>query len=391
MDQWLNNVLVNIILLLLNHLFYWIVFTLILTSYFRIKKERKLFGKKINSYFSEITSTFILTLCFSIIVSIITVMFDLVFTKEIIIVLITITILLTLLRSFSFLSGVYTIGFSFILLLLLPFIFPKIPIFNDMQYTEETFYVHLVVLLTIFLLAETTLVLLPKNQPSFPILQKSKRGKWIGALHLKRALILPFLVYVPTDWLESIFPFLSFNNSEYQLVLFPFMIGFQLRLQSILPTKLRMALAKGLFVLTIILIVLANFSFQTPILSFVAVFIAIIGREIIVLQIRLKDKGQKPMFNPVRDGLKVLAVLPNSPATRIGLSIGETITKVNGIDVRTPQQFYEALQNSGAFFKLYIRDTNNEMRFITSAFYEADHYELGIIFSKEPYDWNRNS
>lgn len=391
MDQWLNNVLVNIILLLLNPLFYWILFTLLLTSHFRVKKERKQFGKKIKGYFSEVKNTILLTLCFGVIISIITIMFDIVFTREIVLVLMTVTILLTIIRSFSFLSAVYTIGFTYIVLLLLPFVLSDLSLVESMKFLQEESFIHLVILLTIFLLAETTLVLIPKKQTTFPSLQKSSRGKWIGALNIKRALVLPFLIYIPTEWLESMFPFIAFSNSEYQLILFPFMIGFQMNVQSILPLYIRMALSKWLLGLTIILIILANFAFQMPILSVIAVFIAIIGREIIILHIRLQDKRQRPMFNPVRDGLKVLAILPNSPANRIGLTIGETITKVNGIDVRTPQQFYEALQNSGAFFKLYIRDTNQEMRFITSAFYEEDHYELGIIFSKDPYGWKENS
>ncbi len=47
--------------------------------------------------------------------------------------------------------------------------------------------------------------------------------------------------------------------------------------------------------------------------------------------------------------------------------------------------FYQALQKSGAFFKLDIIDDAGEVRFVQSAFYEGDHHELGLIFTEKPY------
>jgi len=78
-------------------------------------------------------------------------------------------------------------------------------------------------------------------------------------------------------------------------------------------------------------------------------------------------------------------MIPDSPADRLGILVGETILKVNGVVVTNSTEFYGALQASGAYFKLDVIDENGEVRFINSAFFEEDHYELGIIFAEKPH------
>src|SRR5699024_9155778 len=90
-------------------------------------------------------------------------------------------------------------------------------------------------------------------------------------------------------------------------------------------------------------------------------------------------------FSPLNSGLRVLSVIPNGPADRLGVLTGETIVKVNNTSVSTVDEFYEALQNSGASFKLDVIDDAGEVRFLMSAFYETEHHELGIIFPQSPY------
>lgn len=73
MDKWLNDIMINIIVLLLNPLAYWIIFLILFSSYRRIKEERKLFGKKIKPHFSELKHTILHTVCFGTIISIMTI------------------------------------------------------------------------------------------------------------------------------------------------------------------------------------------------------------------------------------------------------------------------------------------------------------------------------
>jgi S1-C subfamily serine protease len=87
----------------------------------------------------------------------------------------------------------------------------------------------------------------------------------------------------------------------------------------------------------------------------------------------------------MNNGLKVLGVIPGTPADRLGIEVGENIMKVNGQLVNSIDSFYQSLQASGAYFKLDIEDLNGEIRFVQGALYQGDHHELGILFSDTPY------
>src|SRR5699024_6574772 len=134
-----------------------------------------------------------------------------------------------------------------------------------------------------------------------------------------------------------------------------------------------------------IVLCFALISMYYPAVRMVAVAGAILGKELIMLTNSSKNMTKMSVLHPMNDGLTVLTTIPDSPAERLGILIGETISNVNGRAINETNQFYEALQNSGAFFKLEVLDTNGEVRFINSALYDTDHHELGIVFIGEPY------
>ena len=78
-----------------------------------------------------------------------------------------------------------------------------------------------------------------------------------------------------------------------------------------------------------------------------------------------------------------MGIIPYSPAEKMGLEVGEIITKVNGMGVNTEREFYEALQRNRAHCKLEVLDNQNQIRFVQRALFEGEHYELGILFAEE--------
>src|SRR5690625_5739232 len=83
---------------------------------------RRYFGSKIFRFVSEIIETWVVSVIFSIIISSISIVFGFVFTVEMIILLAVISIVLSITGSLSMLSASYTIGLTYILLLVLPFV-----------------------------------------------------------------------------------------------------------------------------------------------------------------------------------------------------------------------------------------------------------------------------
>ena len=48
------------------------------------------------------------------------------------------------------------------------------------------------------------------------------------------------------------------------------------------------------------------------------------------------------IFIQRKNGLRILGIIPGTPAERLDILIGETIIKVNGIKINTEQEFYSA-------------------------------------------------
>gem|GEM_PF-4154193 len=105
---------------------------------------------------------------------------------------------------------------------------------------------------------------------------------------------------------------------------------------------------------------------------------------------RLLVQGQRTLL-PAQEGLTILAVVPESPAARLGFVPGERITQVNGKKVNTIAEYYRALQESPAFTRFQGFDQASEMILRQGPRYEGDHHLYGLIFVPPQADvtWDR--
>src|SRR5699024_3153257 len=131
--------------------------------------------------------------------------------------------------------------------------------------------------------------------------------------------------------------------------------------------------------LGIFILILASASFYYPIFSFIAILIAIIGKELITIKYKVKSKKGEKYYAPLNQGLKVLAIIPNTPAERLNKLVGETIARDN------KKEYNRALQDKSASFKLDVLNKDQEVRFITGSLYEFEDHNLGLVFPGEPY------
>lgn len=386
-EDWSIDYLIGIGTIFLNPLFYWGVLLLILVSLKRVKRERNIFGFKIYPLFSEVKNSWIITLIASVVISSVSLIFGLMMTLETIIILSVITILLTITRSLKLLSAAYTIGITFIVLYSLQYVnvaqIPYIHIRLDMMNTQ---FISLALLAALLLIVESFIVRKKVNRPTYPDTTMSNRGRIIGLHRLKKFAFVPFLILVPTSFLKGFapfFPLFEYGNESISIVLLPFFIGIHFDVKGTLPKNVMSRLSNAIFLLGIIVLLLAVGSLYVELVSIIAIAFALLGRIYIAIRFRRRDERNQLFFRPLNEGIKVLAVIPNGPADRLGIKPGETIYKVNGIVITNNAAFYAALQNSGAFFRLEVLDYADEVRFITSAFYEQDHHELGIVFPNE--------
>ncbi|MBN6206860.1 PDZ domain-containing protein [Ralstonia pickettii] len=392
LETWLLELVKGIGKLFLNPLFYWIIILVTLASYNRIKMERQHFGVKIFVRFTEMKNTWLPAIIVGLMFSIAMIAAGVVFSYGTLLALSVITILLSLNLRFTLLSASYTIGLTYILLLFLPTALGYQNVIEP-EFFAETNFTALTFLLGFVLIIEAVLMRRVKRNQSFPKLVMSDRGIWIGQHRLEKLSVIPMLLIVPGGMIEPFAPYWPLleigENGSYGFILFPFLLGFSHTVRGTLVPIAAKSLSKQIIFLGIIVIIVSAAGLYIDGMSLAALILAILGREFITYRFRVKDKKKNPYFQPHPNGLKVLGVIPGTPAERLEIQTGEVITKVNEQKINSPDMFYEALQGSGAYFKLEVLDDQNEIRFVQSPFYEGDHYRLGLIFMKEPYRLNK--
>lgn len=369
---------------LLNPMFYWMILLFIFTGYKRMKREREDFGRKIYPLFEEGKISWWIPFIASLFLSIVTVVFGLYLNLEIILLLSVIVILWSITGSTAFLSASYTIGVTFLIALVLPFLPIQQSFLNlNFQELKVEYLTTLALLMGLFLFLEGFLLKFTSHT-SFPSKKLSKRGVSVGQQALKKLILVPFFVLLPAAEMPfqlPIFPTFDIGGQAYMLAFIPFVFGYYYPVQSKLPDKAASQLGKPTIILGILVWLIAGFSFYYSIFSIVAIIIGLAGKEWVTFFFKRQDRLQPSIYYPLDKGLKVMAIIPDSPAEKLHIHIGETILKVNGNEVTNGVEFHEALQNSGAFFKLSVLNVDGEIRFVTSPLYEEDHYALGLVFT----------
>ncbi|MGG6433340.1 PDZ domain-containing protein [Anoxybacillus sp. D401a] len=249
----------------------------------------------------------------------------------------------------------------------------------------ETNVTAVALLIGLLLFIEMWLVDREGAELSSPRLVTSKRGLVIGEQFVQRLWLVPLFIPVSGDGVQSFaawWPIIS-GGDTYSFVLVPFLLGFSQRVQTGLSVHLAKWTAKRIGLLACAVSLLAIASYWWEPLAIVVAVVAILWREWIALSAKLYEQKRPPYFTKRANGLVILGVLPNTPAHKMALSVGEVIVKVNGIPVVTEDEFYSALQHNRAFCKLEVLNESGEVRFAQTALFEGEHHELGLLFVRD--------
>lgn len=382
LDVWLWELLEGLGRMLSLPFLYIALVAGLLLSAKRIKKERSMFGARVFDRFSEWKGTWATGLITGFVLSVIAIAGGMVVTYPLLFLIAAILLLVSLTGKLSWYSPAYTLGFTYLLLLILPYLPETFLEYRWVAPLQETPLTVFAVLLSVLLFAEAILLLRTSPSETFPERIKGSRGMWIGQHIGKKLSIVPFFALLPAGNLESFaswWPLLSIGGESYGLVLIPFVIGWEWRARGQSPVGAAKTLGRHTFLLAIVVLALTIGSLFIDVLSLGAVIVSLIGRELILVFHRIREEKQA-FFSANSTGIRILGVIPESPAAQMGLVPGELIERVNAVPVRTENQFYEALQNSGAFTKLEVRDELGENRYVQRAMYEGEHYELGLVF-----------
>lgn len=376
---------------LLTQPFYYISILWIAMFYRRqMLLERKLFSVSINNWIAQTLKTLIGGLAAGAAVSVVMVFLGSSLTLEAVIC-IWVTALILMLFRIRFLCFAYSIG----TLGLIQFLLARFPGLqldgwagNIQAVIAGLDIPALLALAAVLHFAEAVLVKMQGANFATPLFLEGKRGKLVGGYHMQSFWPLPLFLLVPAAGDGVTLPWTPFFGDAWSggavFVALPVLIGFSEMTQSMLPKQKTAVTTKRLVVYSAALLLLSLLADWWSPLVVVAALTAILMHEGLVWFSRYEERLKSPLFVHPSRGLRVLAVLPGSPAEEMGILAGETILKVNGTVVHNKEQLHAALRQYSAFCKLEVQNHQGESKFMQRAIYAGEHHQLGAIIAPDP-------
>lgn len=369
--------------LFLHPLTYIFVIVLLWFHVKRVKKERKNFHTRVHDVVSSILSPIPKGLLVGLLASITIIMIGVEIPYAIVPLITFIWLIQLPFRNARWYSLTVTLSVILLLLPVLPGTGTNIAFVDgwltDLQNMDP---LNIAALLVILFIAETALVLMEGSRQSSPSLRKSSRGKVVGEHMLSRMWILPVLLLFPTGNISGTawWPLLNMNSEAFGFILLPFLLGFQSRAQAHYPEEAASLLGKRMSLLGVLSVGGLAAAFYYPIFLYILAALILVGREWIFLAFQAGDSRRLSLYSRSERGLKVVDILPKSTGEKMGILIGETVFKVNGIEIETQSEFYDALQWNSAYAKLEVIDRNGEKRIAQGSIFENEHYLIGCLF-----------
>src|SRR5699024_5356004 len=162
----------------------------------------------------------------------------------------------------------------------------------------------------------------------------------------------------------------------------PFIVGFHHIITSQLPAIVAKKLKKNTQLLAFLVLIVALVSFYLPGIAIAAIILAIVGKRYINYLLEQDEQNKEAMFLELNNELKIFAIVPNSPAYKLGLRVGDLVTKVNDSEVTTVSQLNDEMDNLIRYPNFEVIGSDHQVRKIVNNQYKGHLSDLGIIFLK---------
>ena len=369
----------------INPLLYVAILGAIVLGYCRVKRERKFFHIRIVHGWSEMKSILKIGWVTSILLSVITIAAGLTLPIELLVSVTVITTVMIILFNFHFLSAIVTWTIAYSLLIWMDIQNLSVRIFD---YTvsgisfDSRAITAVVIVIGLLLIVEGLLISKDGAHFASPIVEKTSRGLKSIAYFSKKLWVIPVFFIVPSNVIEGYLPWwplLPLGSEQFGLVLFPVVIGFQQTTRRLLPSRFYPKLGRNVRILGEVVVLGGAASYFDYRIAYATVLVAIAVRVALSFSYKVKERKDTYAVAPSNDGAVIAAVLPGSPAEKMGLRVGEIIKRVNGQDVSSERELYAALQINAAHCKLEVLDERREIRLTQYVVHNNDHHQIGLL------------
>lgn len=388
----INDILIEIAIafgrMFINPVFYIVILMAIFLGYRRVKRERKFFHIRILWGWSETNGLIKEGLLISLLISIISIVLGLTLPIQFLYVVTIVSFIALVVYVFHFLSPIVLFTVSLVVLMVMNMQGWSYSLFGltvDGVEVNEGSAITVAILAGLLLVAEGLLIRKNGAKYASPIIENSKRGLKAVAFLSKKVWILPIFFVIPGDAIPAYFPWwpqFSLGANHFSLILFPVIIGFQQMTRHTLPVYLYPRLGRTVLILGQLVIIGGLVGYFEPIVGFIMLIVGAIARIMISIRYAMREQKDVYAVSAKSTGVMIASVLPNSPAEKMGLGVGEIIRKVNGVEVHSERQLYEALQINAAHCRLEVLNHNNEIRLTQHVVHSGEHHRIGLLIAE---------
>ncbi|MBE3650353.1 PDZ domain-containing protein [Paenibacillus polymyxa] len=244
----------------------------------------------------------------------------------------------------------------------------------------------LLVLVAVLHVAEALLVRWQGGKAATPLFVEGKRGRLVGGYRMEDLWPIPLLLLVPAQG-GFMLPWTPLFGGDagtgYMLAALPVLMGFSSVTLGQLPRQKAVLTSNRLLLYSVALLLLSLLAaWWNPLILLAALF-SFLAHEALIWYGNIEESRLSPMFVHPEQGMRVLAVLPDSPATAMGILPGEAIYRVNGMVVNSRAELHQALRINSAFCKLEVRNLQGESKFVQRGMYDGDHHQLGVVLAPD--------
>lgn len=379
--------------LFVNPVFYLLVVGLFLFSAQRVRRERRSFNVKAYGMFNTIFRSIAPSLLMGLLGSALLVGIGAALPTGVTVLISCMYLLIMLTGQLRFLSPAIAVGLG----LIATWLFPDLQTANTrlnlwIDEIRGADLYSVAVFLAAGTLIEALLVAGWGARQTSPRQINSRRGSKVGAHEAGELWIVPLFLLVPSAGpfdASGWWPVIA-GGASFGLALFPVGVGLSQLITHTLPELAVRETARWLLLSAGVTTALvgAAFLLRLEVLAVCAGLFACIFRLTLIWYHHHLRETRPFYFILPRRGLRVIDVLPNSLADRLGIRPGERILRVNDQEVDNEYAFYQALQTHAAYCKIEVIDRFGEPRFAKGSIHQDDDYKIGLLFL-EPGKWNR--
>lgn len=385
------NFLIALLVFFIQPVFLVGLILAITTSYKRIKKERTNFRVAIYKELYEIKNYLLLGLIAGLIGSIVSIVIGVPVTMDWIIIY-EIVALLLLLIGYRFISPVFTFSLTTLILIAIKVMGIESPLnflpkgwyqpFEQLQWVNAKLMTN-VLFITVFLMAMSLVVLYKQSDKKLsPGFLKTKRGKKIARYQIKPFWIIPLLIVIPGESFGAFFdwwPVFALGNQQYSFFLLPVLVGMRITVLTQLSKEAVRILVKDFSVLVVLAGLAAVGSIWSIYAGLAGLILLPIGGLLILYRHRRRENNWTFLYGTSDEGLKVIAVRPNTPAEKMNVAAGDTLITCNNQKLNTEDDFYQALSKNSVYCHLKVKGPDGELRLTETALYADSPHEIGIV------------